>query len=562
GSHSGSGSRVFDVILSAPTRRITGTYAVDGGVAVPFVLVPGTSQRIPLLAGAALATGFNTAQNRGVFIVADQQDLTVDHRETFDSEQYSETIQRHTIALGQRFRLAGYSLNREGVTQANRDIAVIYAPTGATVTLTAPPGVATRPFWDETPADTDGVLTLAIPAGQSMAVRTNGGFDFDGALLTSTAPVGVVGGGRGWFTGEGCGDDGMDSILPTNVWGQEWVVRLPTGTSLGTPAQSYVRVIADTNNTEVFLDASMTPVATLNAGQFYTFQPSTAVARIRTSQPAMVWMNAGRNGCELDTVFLPPVSFVASVAGLGVDFNVLGGGELSMLLPAAALASVRLDGAVPTFSTTETPAGRTDLRYVRFVVTAGNHSVTAASDFQLMLASRTSPSGLLAYFNPFRIPGCGDANVDAPETCDDGNADDGDGCSASCRVEPGYNCGMAEPSVCVATCGDGTVAAGIETCDDNNVMPGDGCSATCRIEVSITTPTDGTLTADSTPTLTGQADPGATVVVSVGGTMLGSATADLTGRCGSPHQLGDRRRLPYVHGRRHGRARQDLRATR
>jgi cysteine-rich repeat protein len=34
-----------------------------------------------------------------------------------------------------------------------------------------------------------------------------------------------------------------------------------------------------------------------------------------------------------------------------------------------------------------------------------------------------------------RIPVCGDMFVDAPETCDDGNAAGGDGCSAGCQVE-------------------------------------------------------------------------------------------------------------------------------
>src|SRR5690606_34978617 len=107
--------------------------------------------------------------------------------------------------------------------------------------------------------------------------------------------------------------------------------------------------------------------------------------------------------------------------------------------------------------------------------------------------------------------------------------EDGDGCSTSCRVEPGYDCGAAEPSVCVSTCGDGVVASGDETCDDSNTMAGDGCGATCRIEVSITTPAEGTRTADSTPTFTGTADPGASVVVSVGGTTLGTVTANLFG---------------------------------
>lgn len=69
-------------------------------------------------------------------------------------------------------------------------------------------------------------------------------------------------------------------------------------------------------------------------------------------------------------------------------------------------------------------------------------------------------------------PCCGDGTLDDGEMCDDGNTMDGDGCSATCMVEP------PPPEPC---CGDGTVDAG-EACDDGNTTDGDGCSATCTIE--------------------------------------------------------------------------------
>lgn len=42
---------------------------------------------------------------------------------------------------------------------------------------------------------------------------------------------------------------------------------------------------------------------------------------------------------------------------------------------------------------------------------------------------------------------CGDGKVQLGETCDDGNAADGDGCSSQCAIEQGYAC-KGEPSVC------------------------------------------------------------------------------------------------------------------
>ncbi len=65
---------------------------------------------------------------------------------------------------------------------------------------------------------------------------------------------------------------------------------------------------------------------------------------------------------------------------------------------------------------------------------------------------------------------CGDGNLDAGEECDDGNNDDGDGCTAACLDE---------------FCGDGTVNdAPNEQCDDGNTDPSDGCDGSCRVELS------------------------------------------------------------------------------
>jgi uncharacterized delta-60 repeat protein len=68
---------------------------------------------------------------------------------------------------------------------------------------------------------------------------------------------------------------------------------------------------------------------------------------------------------------------------------------------------------------------------------------------------------------------CGDGVVDAGEQCDDGNTSNGDGCSASCAVENGWECVNA-PSLCAPVCGDGLVV-GSEQCDDGNLTNGDGC---------------------------------------------------------------------------------------
>lgn len=63
-------------------------------------------------------------------------------------------------------------------------------------------------------------------------------------------------------------------------------------------------------------------------------------------------------------------------------------------------------------------------------------------------------------------PICGDGVVEGDELCDDGNAQDEDGCVSTCVP---------------AACGDGHVFAGVEDCDDGNVESADGCPSGCEI---------------------------------------------------------------------------------
>ena len=71
-------------------------------------------------------------------------------------------------------------------------------------------------------------------------------------------------------------------------------------------------------------------------------------------------------------------------------------------------------------------------------------------------------------------PGCGDGLLMEDEQCDDDENVDGDGCSATCMLEPGWQC-QGQPTTCFAVCGD-AILVGEEQCDDDHIKPGDGCS--------------------------------------------------------------------------------------
>ncbi len=96
---------------------------------------------------------------------------------------------------------------------------------------------------------------------------------------------------------------------------------------------------------------------------------------------------------------------------------------------------------------------------------------------------------------------CGDTLVTDYEECDDGNLENGDGCTTECflfpvtcgngTVEPGEECDEAlstsVPNRCrrdcrLPYCGDVITDSLSEECDDGNTGDGDGCSSDCVVE--------------------------------------------------------------------------------
>ncbi len=142
-----------------------------------------------------------------------------------------------------------------------------------------------------------------------------------------------------------------------------------------------------------------------------------------------------------DAVFYVDGLYDSTVAGYNATFD--GGGDYS--IGGRGAVGDHLNGAVD------------DVRIYNYVLTG--------SDILLLAEASV----------------CGDSLITGDETCDDGDASSGDGCSNACATESGWSC-VGEPSVCSEVCGNG-VETPSEQCDDNNVINGDGCDSLCRDEV-------------------------------------------------------------------------------
>jgi MYXO-CTERM domain-containing protein len=105
--------------------------------------------------------------------------------------------------------------------------------------------------------------------------------------------------------------------------------------------------------------------------------------------------------------------------------------------------------------------------------TVGAASAVGAKTFACTVSDAESRSSTFA-INFTVAPTCGDGAIEGAEACDDGDTDPGDGCSATCTLEPGWVCN-GEPTTC----------ADIDECADNT----DDCDA-----LAVCTNTPGSFT--------------------------------------------------------------------
>jgi len=147
----------------------------------------------------------------------------------------------------------------------------------------------------------------------------------------------------------------------------------------------------------------------------------------------------------------------------------------------AVLAAAAVGDTVVTLSSSDTgavtvppsvtiPSGNSQAPFFGTSISAGPVAVTILATLNSDTATATV--NVLSAL-------CNNGTIDFGEQCDDGGIVPGDGCSAVCQTETGWNC-SGEPSVCAPVCGDGQ-KRGSEQCDAGagNDTTTCGCQDTC-----------------------------------------------------------------------------------
>jgi len=231
----------------------------------------------------------------------------------------------------------------------------------------------------------------------------------NGVLVESDLPIVMN-------TGSWCGgsnvpgaaasrDIGLDQIVPTSLLGTEYIV-VKRYSFLEEECER-VTVIADSDNTEIFLNGNTTPVTTLNAGEFYIFPASNYDANdiMYIESSAEIYVYQSTNGSATVSHaqglnFIPPlgcsgikevtVPTIDSFNGLAAGIDIIG----------KTGATILVDGA-PIPVTPLPVTGNSDWEVYKLTNMVGTVNFWSDDNINVAMIANSGARGAAGYFSGF-----------------------------------------------------------------------------------------------------------------------------------------------------------------
>lgn len=224
--------------------------------------------------------------------------------------------------------------------------------------------------------------------------------DVNGTKITATKPIAVNSGS--WLSGaNGNGRDiGVDQITPLDIIGTEYIFTEGNGG----PNNERPCVVAEYNNTQIFINGGLTPVATINSGDYYFILNSAFAANgnlyVRTSEPSYLYQSlSGASHASNGLNFIPPIRCSGNSEVIIPNVNLVG--TASVAITARTGANVYINGGTipiggamvvtgnPSWVTYNVPGG------------TGNFRVTSDSIINVALLTLNGVRGSAGYFSGF-----------------------------------------------------------------------------------------------------------------------------------------------------------------
>ncbi|MDG1331934.1 MAG: gliding motility-associated C-terminal domain-containing protein [Crocinitomicaceae bacterium] len=231
----------------------------------------------------------------------------------------------------------------------------------------------------------------------------------NGVLVESDLPIvmntGSWCGGSNVPSAAASRDIGLDQIVPTTLLGTEYII-VKRFSFLEEECER-VTVIADSDNTDIFLNGSATPTATLNAGEFYIFPAASYDANdiMYLESSAEVYVYQSTNGSATVSHaqglnFIPPlgcsgikevtVPTIDSFNGLPAGIDIIGKVGATILVDGAPIAVA----PVPV-------TGNTDWEVYKLTNMVGTVNFWSDDNINVAMIANSGARGAAGYFSGF-----------------------------------------------------------------------------------------------------------------------------------------------------------------
>jgi gliding motility-associated-like protein len=262
--------------------------------------------------------------------------------------------------------------------------------------------------------------TLSVPsqsfslnAGQSVIFTgySNVNSNLDGAigaLITSDKPIAVNSGNALGGIEGGRADFALDQIVSASQIGDEYIFIEGNGL----PSMELPLIIANENNTEIFINGSVTPTATINAGDYFlvdnSFYQGTINRNIyvKTSRNVYAYqlLGGGNDTATAGLNFIPPLSCFFQNSVNIPDVNSIGGTAYTadLMVLTYASATLALNGNTISNTLAQSVQGNTD--WVTYRISNVSNNITIQSTGPLavgVFGYLGNASGFAGYYSGF-----------------------------------------------------------------------------------------------------------------------------------------------------------------